>query len=782
MGGGLINIFMRRIYPFYLAIKNGLLVFCKFVLSGIVFFFIFVENLSAACVCNWSYCQPGGDGLYYIAGAPHFGPCTSSIGLPNDLWGGYCSDKGTCTPTSTCFRHSYLGPGLPGDTVLCSECSADYGDCSGEPTFDDCVLSCTGGTGGGGGGSSCTIGPAVTENTCEVATNGEPNGLWARYQQWINDTEGWRFVAQGIYPQSTEGTMGYWNGYEVNHYPSGWEYFGTLQLLPGACPNWGARRISGYIEIDQPGTYAVRSDWKNIYLQVQIDNDDNPATPMQMVADTSGSYNGNSETSGLITNNITFPASLSYPHWFNISSYITTGDYAPWLRFHINGTLAGSSWYNGWQYVQKVHTSPCNAPASNIAPSCTISGPTSAVAGYPLTFLVNGSDTDSNMIRLSVNHSPITSETWGSPLNYYFSNTGAYSTSATIAGGLPTGSYYVGCNTFDAASAQCSFNPWCSEWLPDTTTSHTCSGWVDCGPNDFVVVNVSPYINPWFQVIGGNVMAKLGVSSPIPATAYNTDFIRDPVGLLIRNGSLSLGTANIANKPIVNATTISKPEATFDLFFNKKLPQEIKTAITLDMAGCNSHLGCAYNSNTISLNSLTGCSSFRGYLICYYNGQYNPGSGALGNLTLTGNLLTTAGQRIILFVENASVTFAGTIKPQTGTRGRSSFLVISEGGINISPTVGSALGDNNPDLEGVFYTDGVFDSGTSKPGSDDINLHIRGSVVAGSFNLNRDLGSGAVGEKNDRYPGEYFEYGAEQVMAFPPFLRLRSTSWSEVAP
>lgn len=64
----------------------------------------------------------------------------------------------------------------------------------------------------------------------------------------------------------------------------------------------------------------------------------------------------------------------------------------------------------------------------------------------------------------------------------------------------------------------------------------------------------------------------------------------------------------------------------------------------------------------------------------------------------------------------------------------------------------------------------------------DKQLHIRGSVVANIFNLLRDLGSAVAGEVNDLYPGEFFEYGTEQVIAFPPFLRFRPTLWTETSP
>jgi len=651
-------------------------------------------------------------------------------------------------------------------------------------------VSC-GGT-GGGGGSSCTVGPVITEDTCEVATDGAPTGLWARYYH-EDSTYTMLLRAQGVYPELTfpppGNRTGYFNGADHNVYPDGWHSHLEYPLLPGACKNWSLVRVEGYVEIDAPGTYYGIAWWNAVRLQVTMDSDGNPSTGEIEIANSySHPLDGNSSMP------ITFSSGLTYPHWFHMTANFVGMDGIPGFKFVLNGNDTASIWYwwgndTDGAFIMKGHTSPCGPPVPpNSPPICSISGPTSAVSGYPLTFLVNGSDADSNLNRISVNYSPTTNEAWGTALNYNFPNTGAYSTSATITGGLPAGTYYVGCNAYDSATpvAACSFNPWCSEWLPNTTPSHTCSGWSDCGPNDYLTLTVSPYISPWFQASGGNVVARGNISSTIPAvTAYSFDFIKDPVALMIYNGSLpSLGAGKVSNVEVsANTSITSKPEASFDLFYNTKLPEDVKTGLKK-----------LTTSNSVATSSLIGCNLVREYRVCYYDGAYNPGSGALGNLTLTGDYIIpdpaspgSPTNRIILFVDNASVTINGSIRSQT--RGKSSFLLISEGepaatsnGIVIGAAVGSTgtFADNIPDLEGVFYTDKAFV--TSHAPTEDRNLHIRGSVIAGSFILERDLGSGATGEKNDRYPAEYFEYGTEQVMAFPPFLRLRSTSWSEVAP
>ncbi len=287
---------------------------------------------------------------------------------------------------------------------------------------------------------------------------------------------------------------------------------------------------------------------------------------------------------------------------------------------------------------------------------------------------------------------------------------------------------------------------------------------------------------PWWQASGGNVVSKGSVTSTIPSTAYDLNFIKNPIALLIYNYSLppSLGSGRISGSEISANTLITlHPEASFNLYFDTKLPGNIRDVITDNSTVSPSNLSNTYDTNSIPFSNLSSCAAFRGYRICYYDGSYDPGTGELSELTLTGNYIIPDGVRIILFVDNADVTLGGSIKP--ATRGKSSFLLISEGGIIVDEAVGGPFNSGTtPDLEGVFYTNGGFETGHNTAANDSV-LHIRGSVVAANFSLGRNLGIGG-GETNDSYPSEFFEYGTEQVLAFPPFLRLRSTYWSEAMP
>lgn len=780
---------------------NILLVLC-FVL--LLLFFGGIGELSAQCCgCNYSFCTLGGtDGGGLACVAPN----------PNNFYGGQYNDKcsppgsglNCCEDTSTCGRLTGNAGDVTFDLISCSSCTAGYGqtyfcDWGLPTTFNMCVPNCGASSecygisdrGCGCGGSEelrqfsqwC---PSGWRYWCETSSTDHPcscesgDGLRIVESNYTNETN--RSV---VYRRTDVESGGVNRGIISDDINSGLgcddENGDVYRTYGGLIPHQTSASPRGYIYLFA-GTYEFISSgcksgricmadpcylnwcWPHEGLSLAVNN-------MWLIGNSTTyvSYGGtntpwttnNCEPDSILSSQITIPVSGWYPFEFNER-------YHPRFTSTLSYRPVGTS---TWLPITYDMLSSCGSlTPPNSPPTCSISGPTSVVASYPIQYRVIGNDPDSNLSSMVVKYS-LTSNTAGFTS---ISVTGVTSTGydgfVTVPG-LSAGTYYVGCEAQDALGIQCYANPWCSGCLND------------CGASDYLTLTVSDYITPWFQIVGGDVIAGGNVSSTIPATAYNLNFIRDPVGLLIYSGNLpSLGSGVVSiTEAAVNTIVNSKPEASFDLFYNKKTPEDVKTAMTK-----------LTSSSSISAPSLSSCNTVRGYKVCYYDGAYNPGSGALGNLILTDNYTLPDGDRIILFVDNASVTIQGNIRPQT--RGLSSFLVISEGvasaspsgpgvGIVIETTVGGigTFADNVPDLEGVFYTDRTFVT-SHTTGVEDRNLHIRGSVVAGSFNLGRDLGSGATGEKNDRYPAEYFEFGTEQVMAFPPFLRLRSTSWSEVAP
>lgn len=116
------------------------------------------------------------------------------------------------------------------------------------------------------------------------------------------------------------------------------------------------------------------------------------------------------------------------------------------------------------------------------------------------------------------------------------------------------------------------------------------------------------------------------------------------------------------------------------------------------------------------------------------------------------------------------------------TKGQGFLMIIASGDITIDPSVKDASGntpDLDPELEGVYYTDSDFKTGTDGAGKDN-QLRIRGVVVAGNT-----AGRGVVAQRSPAYsevPGEIFEYGPDQNILIPPELSRRPLTWKEVLP
>lgn len=307
-------------------------------------------------------------------------------------------------------------------------------------------------------------------------------------------------------------------------------------------------------------------------------------------------------------------------------------------------------------------------------------------------------------------------------------------------------------------------------------------------------ISSSTYIAPWWQA-EGNVTSRGSIGSdislnavPIPSSASpylivdNDGDANDDPGLLVYDDPgndpyLGTGGAGVSSTDSrTNSNIRYRPEITFKELYDK-LPDDVLT-------GINTISGSTFDISSVFSPTLT-VSPTRGYFVFYYDGS------ASGDLTITASsplpdsTVLTTSTRIVIFVENADLNIGSNINSLT--RGKSSILFIVEGdgseslgdySIRIEPTVGHVLADRtNPDLEGIFYTDGTFASGHDTA-ADDVSLHVRGAVSANAFELERDLG-GAVGAQNDLLPAEYFEYGTEQVFAFPSFLRYRPYFWRE---
>lgn len=135
--------------------------------------------------------------------------------------------------------------------------------------------------------------------------------------------------------------------------------------------------------------------------------------------------------------------------------------------------------------------------------------------------------------------------------------------------------------------------------------------------------------------------------------------------------------------------------------------------------------------------------------------------------------LDLGGRKVIVFAQS-NVRIQSKILVQNGS---GSFTLISSGNISIEPTVAGPMEATPvPDLEGVYFAQGQILTGSLGAGND-IPLHVRGSVVAWDrIVLQRDLAD------NSLTPGEFFEFGADQLMLLSPAFGERNVFWRESAP
>ena len=263
--------------------------------------------------------------------------------------------------------------------------------------------------------------------------------------------------------------------------------------------------------------------------------------------------------------------------------------------------------------------------------------------------------------------------------------------------------------------------------------------------------------DPWCQAKDGDVFASNGsVFCQIPSSCslnppcdpyiitYDSS-ISSP-GVAAASGSV--GTGQTHYQAAGNSSTnFSNYDFTF---FN-------------DRVGSNA--GTISGSN-ITQAVLTGLPTYAGYRW----GRYSGGSPA--TIDTDVNLGT---ERVVLLVDSdldvsAKVNF---------TKGRGFFLAIVSGDINVAPSVTGPV-DTTPDLEGIYFAEGSFNTVSLGPdisgNPQDSPLHVRGTVVAGDFTLDRNL------PDNSGLAAEYFEYGADLVLQFPAVLSRKQVIWREVAP
>jgi hypothetical protein len=254
-----------------------------------------------------------------------------------------------------------------------------------------------------------------------------------------------------------------------------------------------------------------------------------------------------------------------------------------------------------------------------------------------------------------------------------------------------------------------------------------------CSDTSSVTV-IPPIVDPWWQVIDGDVTSNGNIRSLVYGSSEYFDENRAGgyPGVPIYSGVLSVNNRISARS--WNANTSTSIDRIYDyLHFRNLVPSDITF------------------SNPATTSMSTGGTQQYGYY--WFR--------ASGNYTISSNL-NLGSRKVILFVDGGNLNINARVNLNDGSGFFGAFV---DGGI----TVGSGV-TGTPAIEGMFVSDGQFSTSGSSP------LYIRGSVASLSgFSLNRDL-------TDNRVPAEVFEYAPDQVLLFPPKLAAKKTRWSEIAP
>jgi len=312
-------------------------------------------------------------------------------------------------------------------------------------------------------------------------------------------------------------------------------------------------------------------------------------------------------------------------------------------------------------------------------------------------------------------------------------------------------------NAYDQRGKCCGWHGYvyeCESYTCDTATK-----WVQ-----------SKFPEPWYQIIGGNVTTNGDLKSQMPncsagivvgseTVACEDKLILDGPGgypgiatyannIDVVDGS-GTGTNGHVSSTDWNANT-SFSAAIYDYkYFEDKIPDDVTVN---DLPGVIPAVEVQSGGTTDS----------GGYTWFKRN----------GDLDILTPVVMPSGRKVVIFVDGDLYIQNRLVGADTLD---SLFLVFVSGNIYVSPSVTTPIG--TPAIEGIFFTDGNFNTGT-----DVAELHVKGAVVAlGEIQMERNRG--LVNPFQNLYgPSEYFEFAPEAFLNYPPDLIPNILSWKEVLP
>jgi len=269
---------------------------------------------------------------------------------------------------------------------------------------------------------------------------------------------------------------------------------------------------------------------------------------------------------------------------------------------------------------------------------------------------------------------------------------------------------------------------------------------------------VSTYAASWFQTQGGGLTSSQSLMSHLPDNDPTEYLIksgsqskpllrRDPGSACYVTGIPSFGGGEVSETGWIAQTQYRGVLYSYPYFENKLPPGLFNENIGSDVRAGDWNGGVPY----------------LGYEWYFYDGESS---------SMDINIIqdvTFTNRKVILFVRNANLNIHNRINLSD----RSFFMAVVDGSIQIESDLG---GSDPPHLEGIFVADGAI----ATPGHHslpDVPLVVRGSIVASSISLGRDLV-----DNNSDTPAEFIEFAPDLLFYYPSILGARRLNWEEVAP
>jgi len=259
------------------------------------------------------------------------------------------------------------------------------------------------------------------------------------------------------------------------------------------------------------------------------------------------------------------------------------------------------------------------------------------------------------------------------------------------------------------------------------------------GGNNYVLkIAVALRSDPWFQGQEGDIHSRGDIYSPLPAgNNFSLDGESGFPGLVSYGGSADFGLGEVSSKKwLANSSSKGKD---YDYFY-QLLGQPTESNFSGNLSEISND-GVYYSAGDVKIDSNWSFPNNRKAVILIN-----------GKLTINGKIIVPIG----------------------------SFLAfIVKGDIEIGGKVGEAVGqagENSPDIEGVYISDGKINTNYDKDESG-IRLVAAGIFVANDFLLGRNLEN-----SGNTVPAEKFIYRPDFLINSYPGIWGRTILWSELAP